>query len=59
LRPLIEVSHPQLSARRQCPLLGLHRSSLSHAPAPATAEDLIFFQHFWGTAWTFAPDFFS
>src|SRR5262249_22968709 len=39
-RPLIEPGHPELSARRQCELLGLNRSSLYYKPAPETAENL-------------------
>jgi putative transposase len=37
---LIDIGHPALSVRRQCELLGLNRSSLSDAPAGATAENL-------------------
>jgi putative transposase len=39
-RALIEPSHPELSVRRQCALLGLTRSSLYYEPAPETAENL-------------------
>jgi putative transposase len=37
---MIERSHPQISIRRQCTLLGLNRSSLYYPPAQATAENL-------------------
>jgi len=37
---LVEISHPQLSVRRQCELLGLNRSSLYYEPAPETADNL-------------------
>src|SRR5437764_8141193 len=40
LRPLVEADHPQLSARRQCELLGLSRSGLHYEPAAETAESL-------------------
>jgi putative transposase len=40
VRALIDVSHPQLSVRRQCELLGLNRSSLYYEPAPESAENL-------------------
>jgi putative transposase len=39
-RPLIEVSHPELSVRRQCELIGLNRSSLYDEPASETPENL-------------------
>ena len=39
-RPLIEPSHPELSVRRQCQLLGLNRSSLYYEPAAEAADDL-------------------
>jgi putative transposase len=32
-RGLVEESHPYISIRRQCQLLGLHRSNLYYAPA--------------------------
>jgi putative transposase len=37
---LIELSHPQLSVRRQCELLGLNRSTLYYEPAQETPENL-------------------
>ena len=40
MRALIEPSHPALSVRRQCELLGLSRSSLYYEPAGETSEDL-------------------
>ena len=36
---MIEPEHP-LSIMRQCPLLGLSRSSVYYRPAPAPPEDL-------------------
>ena len=37
---LIEPSHPELSVRRQCELLGLPRSTLYYEPATETAANL-------------------
>ncbi len=37
---MIESSHPQLSIRRQCELLGLNRSSFYYEPATETIENL-------------------
>jgi putative transposase len=37
---LVEIGHANLSVRRQCELLGLNRSSLYHAPAMESAENL-------------------
>jgi putative transposase len=37
---LLEPTHPQLSLRQQCALLGLARSSLYYQPAPVSGEDL-------------------
>jgi putative transposase len=37
---LIEATHPQLSVRRQCELLGLNRSSFYYEPATETIENL-------------------
>lgn len=37
---LIDPSHPELSVRRQCELLGLNRSSLYYELVPETAENL-------------------
>jgi putative transposase len=37
---LVEPSHPELSVRRQCELLGLNRSSLYYQPASETPENL-------------------
>src|SRR5207249_3980559 len=39
-RLLVEVNHPELSARRQCELVGLNRSSFYYEPTGATPEDL-------------------
>jgi putative transposase len=39
-RAWIEPTHPQLSVRRQCELLGLNRSGLDHEPAGETPENL-------------------
>jgi putative transposase len=36
----IDPSHPELSVRRQCELLGLSRSTLYYEPAPETRENL-------------------
>jgi putative transposase len=41
-RALIEPTHPQLSIRRQCGLVGLARSSWYYAPRGETAENLAF-----------------
>jgi putative transposase len=40
-RALVESSHPQLSLRRQCQLLGVARSSLYYEPQPDSYEDLL------------------
>lgn len=40
LRGLIEPSHPELSVRRQCDLLGLPRSTLYYVPETESAENL-------------------
>ena len=37
---MIERSHPRISIRRQCALLGLNRSSLYYLPAQETEENL-------------------
>lgn len=39
-RAWIEPGHQHLSVRRQCELLGLHRSNLYYAPVPESAENL-------------------
>lgn len=39
-RKLVEPTHPQLSLRRQCELLGLNRSSLYYEPVGESAENL-------------------
>jgi putative transposase len=36
---LIEPAHPQISVRRQCQLLGLHRSNLYYRPVRAAGEE--------------------
>jgi putative transposase len=41
-RQWIQSHHPRLSARRQCQLLGLSRSSYYFAPAPESSENLAF-----------------
>jgi putative transposase len=38
-RALIEPAHPQLSVRRQCQLLDLHRSNLYYQPVHAAGEE--------------------
>ncbi len=40
LRPLIDPSHPTLSVRRQCQLIGLTRSSYDLPPTEESAENL-------------------
>ena len=37
---MIEPSHPQLSVRRQCELLGLNRATLYYAPGGESVENL-------------------
>ena len=37
---MVEVGHSALSARRQCELLGLNRSSLYYEPTGQSAENL-------------------
>jgi putative transposase len=39
-RQLIEPGHPKLSLRRQCELLGIHRSSVYYQPAPENRLNL-------------------
>jgi putative transposase len=38
---MIEHSHPQISVRRQCTLVGLNRSSLYYLPTQETEENLL------------------
>jgi putative transposase len=38
---MIEHSHPQISVRRQCTLVGLNRSSLYYPPTQETEENLL------------------
>ena len=38
---LVNPLHPELSIRRQCQLLGLHRSTYYYAPAQETPLNLI------------------
>ncbi len=38
-RTLIEPDHPQISVRRQCQLLGLHRSNLYYTPGRLAGEE--------------------
>jgi putative transposase len=40
LRRLVEPTHPELSVRRQCELLGLNRSTYYLVPAAETPENL-------------------
>ena len=40
-RTLVDPTHPSLSLRRPCILLGLARSSLYYTPAQASEEDLV------------------
>ena len=40
-RRLVDPTHPSLSLRRQCSLLGLARSSFYYTPAQASEEDLV------------------
>ena len=37
---LVEPEHPDLSVRRQCQLLGLHRAGYYYQPAPESVENL-------------------
>ena len=37
---MIETSHPNLSIRRQCDLIGLNRATFYHQPAGETALNL-------------------
>lgn len=39
-RSLVSPSHPQIHIKRQCELLGIHRSGIYYQPAQATAENL-------------------
>jgi len=39
-RQLVEPNHPQLSVRRQCDLLGLHRSTCYYEAVPESAANL-------------------
>jgi putative transposase len=39
-RTMIELSHPQISVRRQCELIGLNRSTLYYSPATETELNL-------------------
>jgi putative transposase len=41
LRPLVERDHPKISVRRQCELLGIHRSGLYYEPVGESAENLL------------------
>jgi putative transposase len=40
LRHWVDPSHPELSVREQCQLLGLNRSTLYYQPAPVDPADL-------------------
>ncbi|MBI1742491.1 IS3 family transposase [Candidatus Acetothermia bacterium] len=39
-RTMIELNHAKISVRRQCELIGLHRSTLYYLPAPETPLNL-------------------
>ena len=41
MRPLVERAHPEISMRRQCELLGLHRSGLYYEPVGESEESLL------------------
>ena len=41
MRSLVERGHPEISVRRQCELLGIHRSGLYYAPAGESEENLL------------------
>jgi putative transposase len=41
LRPLVERDHAEISVRRQCQLLGVHRSGLYYEPVGESAENLL------------------
>src|SRR5439155_18646850 len=40
-RPLVELTHPELSIRRQCELLGVNRTSLYYQPVGESEENLL------------------
>jgi hypothetical protein len=41
MRPLVDRSHPEISVRRQCELLGVNRSGLYYEPVGESAENLL------------------
>jgi putative transposase len=41
MRPLVEGSHPEISMRRQCELLGVNRSRLYYEPVGESQENLL------------------
>jgi len=41
MRPLVDRSHPEISVRRQCELLGVNRSGLYYEPLGESAENLL------------------
>jgi putative transposase len=41
MRPLVEWGHPEISVRRQCELLGIHRSGLYYEPVGESEENLL------------------
>ena len=41
---MIALEHPELSIRRQCQLLGLHRSGLYYEPVEESTENLLLMQ---------------
>jgi putative transposase len=41
MRPLVERGHPAISVRRQCELLGIHRSGLYYEPVGESEENLL------------------
>jgi putative transposase len=41
MRRLVDRSHPEISVRRQCELLGVNRSGLYYEPVGESAENLL------------------
>jgi hypothetical protein len=41
MRPLVDRSHPEISVRRQCELLGVNRSGLYYEPVGESEENLL------------------
>ena len=42
MRSLVERGHPEISVRRQCELLGVHRSGLYYEPVGESQDNLLF-----------------